>query len=100
MAKRPEERPKPSRTVHVSLSVRGALTWKDSQLRGMFRISQGGGCLDAKEARELLMDCLANGQEFLPMGPCEGFDPKTGSSLDFLTIYPPGRIYTLKPLAE
>lgn len=78
MPKRPEDWPKPSRVVHLSLSVRGALMWKDSQLRGLFRIFQGGACLDASEAREHLMDCLASGQEFIPLGPCEGFDPKTG----------------------
>jgi hypothetical protein len=70
--------PMPTRTIHVSLSVRSTLGWRDSQLQGLFRISQGGACLDAREAREHLMDCLASGQEFLPMGPCDGFDPLSG----------------------
>lgn len=65
------------KTVHVSLFVRGALLWRDAQLRGLFRLASGG-TLDAREARHHLMDCLAGGSEFLPLGPCDNFDPKRG----------------------
>lgn len=65
-------------TLHVSLSVRGALGWPDSKLYGLFRDETTGLYVLPAEARELLMDELARGVEMLPLGQCEGHDPKTG----------------------
>lgn len=62
-------------TFHVHLSVRGYLRGaKNSELDGLFQ-RQDGSKLSAAEARDYLMDCLANGMEVLPLSQeCEGFD--------------------------
>lgn len=65
-------------TVHMSLSVRGALRWPKSRLKGMVRDNLTGRSLTPEQTREWLMDRLAAGVELLAYGDCEGFDPKTG----------------------
>lgn len=64
-------------TIHTSLSVRGALTGPKRHLRWMFRDTTGRR-LTPDEAREYLLDQLAQGRELLPFGECAGFDFKTG----------------------
>lgn len=64
-------------TIHVSLSIRGALKWPKRQLKGLFR-TESGGRTTAEQSRERLLDLLSEGKEVLPMGPCEGFDFKEG----------------------
>ena len=64
-------------TIHCSLSVRGALRWNQKQLRGLLT-DQAGHKLSPREAREALMQMLSEGVEMLPLGDCDGFDPKTG----------------------
>lgn len=61
--------------MHCSLSVRGALsTMKKRDLARLFR-HESGRRMTADEAKETLMQCLADGKEALPFGPaCEGFD--------------------------
>lgn len=68
------------RTIHVSQSVRGALRWSPREFRAATEwITKSDGSRFTPEGlREALMDELAQGHEFLPMGECEGFDPKTG----------------------
>ena len=63
------------RTFHIHLSVRGALRdFSKCQLKGMFHFEGGRECT-AGEAKDYLLECLAQGKEVLPMGPvCEGFD--------------------------
>lgn len=66
----------PNGTIHhVHLCVRGYLRRaKDSELNGLFQ-RQDGTKLSAAEARDYLMECLANGMEVLPLSQeCEGFD--------------------------
>lgn len=63
--------------MHASLSVRGALRWPKSQLRGLFRDSDGR-LTTAAESRDRLLDLLSQGVELLPLGQCEGHDPKNG----------------------
>ncbi len=65
------------RTVHMCLSVRGALRWPKKRLRGLF-VDENGRKTSADESRECLMDHLAQGHEVLPMGECEGFDWQKG----------------------
>jgi hypothetical protein len=67
-----------SRTIHVSLSVRGALKWPPSKRRRLFRSTEGGGWLSARDATNVLLDYLADGIELLPLTDCEGHDPKHG----------------------
>ncbi|WP_236203892.1 hypothetical protein [Pseudomonas protegens] len=63
------------RTFHIHLSVRGALRdFSKRQLKGMFRLGGGRECT-ADEAKESLLEALAQDKEVLPFGlPCEGFD--------------------------
>lgn len=63
------------KTYHVHLCVRGYLRGASKhELAGMFQ-RQDGTPLSAEEAREYLMDCLAEGKELLPLSSeCEGFD--------------------------
>jgi hypothetical protein len=68
-----------SKTIHVSLSVRGALKWPASRRRRLFRYRNGaGGWMRARDATDVLLGYLADGVELLPLGDCEGHDPKTG----------------------
>jgi hypothetical protein len=67
-----------AKTMHMSLSVRGALKWPARMRRGLFRDIQTGRTLDADEAHERLLDLLSQGVELLPMGKCDGHNPKTG----------------------
>lgn len=64
-----------SRTVHLSLDVRGAITgtaWK-------WVSSPDGKRVTRAEAIEYLMDELAKGHLFLPIGrPCDGFNYQAG----------------------
>ena len=62
------------RTFHIHLSVRGAIRdFSKRQLKGMFRVD-GRECT-AEEAKDHLLEALAQGKEVLPFGPpCEGFD--------------------------
>lgn len=63
------------RTFHIHLSVRGALRdFSKRHLKGMFRHGDGTKCT-ADEAKDHLLEALAQGKEVLPFGPpCDGFD--------------------------
>ncbi|WP_249342649.1 hypothetical protein [Pseudomonas rustica] len=63
------------RTLHIQLSVRGALRdFNKRQLIGMFHMKGGRECT-AGEAKDHLLEALAQGKEVLPFGsPCAGFD--------------------------
>jgi hypothetical protein len=65
-----------TRTMHVSLSIRGILaTWSNRDLEGLLQDVETGRKLTAAEVRQALAAALANGRETLPIGePCEGFD--------------------------
>lgn len=65
---------------HVCVDVRGMLSHSSRrELQGMFRDKATGRQLTADEAKEVLMDHLAQGHEVIPVGPpCDGFDYKTG----------------------
>jgi hypothetical protein len=63
------------RTFHIHLSVRGAQRdFSKRQLKGMFRFEGDREC-SADEAKDHLLEALAQGKEVLPFGPpCDGFD--------------------------
>jgi hypothetical protein len=56
----------------MCLSVRGAMRWSKSRLKGLFEVD--GRKSTADESWQLLADELAKGHEVLPLGECEGFD--------------------------
>lgn len=64
--------------IHLSLDIRGALlNWVDSEWIGVVT-DDDGRKLSPREAKARLLDELANGKKFLPIGECEGFDYQTG----------------------
>jgi hypothetical protein len=66
-----------TKTVHMCLSVRGALRNAPGSLRGFAH--DDGRKMSTAEAFESLCDELAKGHEVIPMGDaCEGFDYKSG----------------------
>lgn len=61
------------RTFHIHLSVRGALRdFSKRQLKGMFRMEGGRECT-AEEAKDHLLEALAQGKEVLPFAALRGF---------------------------
>ncbi len=69
-----------SRTIHVCLSVRGALNWTKAEMKRMApSITVDGKKLrTADEVKNFLLDELSKGHEVLPFGDCDNFDWKTG----------------------
>lgn len=70
------------RTFHLSQSIRGAIrNWKTLHWKKATKwcTRDDGSRFDTGEqVREAFLDELAKGNEFLPMGPCDNFDPKKG----------------------
>lgn len=67
------------RKMHTSLDIRGCLhNWTDRQMVGMFK-HDDGRVMTAREAKDVLMDELAKGHRFLPVGgDCDNFDYVNG----------------------
>ncbi|WP_082080246.1 hypothetical protein [Cupriavidus basilensis] len=64
--------------VHLSLDVKGFLkNAPKHRYRGMFR-HDDGRLMTPDEAKSRLLDELAKGNEFLPFGKCDNFDPRSG----------------------
>jgi len=92
-------------TFHVALSVRGAL--KNSsrrELASMFIHGQNGRRLTADEAKDVLLDHLANGHEVIPLTQeCAGFDyagggcPGHSKPTTLANVNPPRDLRTLLP---
>lgn len=69
-----------SRTIHLSLSIRGALASGYSGLknwRGAITVD-GKTLQTVQEIQEFFFDQLAMGRELLPFGESDNFDYKTG----------------------
>lgn len=68
------------KTLHMSLSTRGALKWNKRQQRALAKclVVDGVHLKTPERLREFLLDCLADGNEVLPVGECDDFDPKRG----------------------
>jgi hypothetical protein len=66
-----------TRTLHCSISVRGALLNWNREWRWVK--AADGSSLTKHQAKAAFLDHLARGIEHIPLGePCEGFDYKTG----------------------
>jgi len=66
--------PKYTRHMHLCLDIRGAIRgtgWKCVTAKDGRRVTKA-------EAIEFLMDRLAEGKRVLPLGPCDGFDFRSG----------------------
>lgn len=67
-----------TRTIHMSMSVRGVLSWPESEFRNALNwITKNDGTKFATtaELRNCFFDELAKGHEVVPMASdCEGFD--------------------------
>lgn len=65
------------KNYHLSLSVKGALrNWTKKSYKGF--ISKNGRELSFFEARDLLLDQLAEGIEVICYSECDNFDTKKG----------------------
>lgn len=65
-----------SRSFHMCLDVRGALTnWKKKDFRGMFK-HDDGRTMSPDEAKAVLLEELSQGRNFIPYGKCDNFDHK------------------------
>lgn len=70
-----------SKTIHVHLSVRGALRMESDDFQKLSRsaFDEQGRPLAPVLLRERLFDLLAEGVECIPIGKaCDGFSYKTG----------------------
>lgn len=72
----------PAKTIHMCLSVRGALNWPLREQKRMLRSmtkNDGTRFRDVAELRNALIDELAKGHEVIPMSAeCDNFDWKKG----------------------
>jgi hypothetical protein len=66
-----------ARQIHMQLDVAGALRNGGTSLDGLQDTAQGR-TLDREEARLALIDMLADGVKYIPVGDCPTFDPATG----------------------
>lgn len=67
--------------LHLAVSVRGVLSLSDREIVRQWKGSvsiDGKALRTAREIRGAFMDQLANGNEFVPCGECDNFDPKKG----------------------
>lgn len=92
-------------TFHVALSVRGALkNASRCELGSLFTKGRNGRRLTADEAKDVLLDHLANGHEVIPLAQaCEGFDyagggcPGHSTPITLANITPPRDLRTQLP---
>lgn len=68
------------KTVHMCMSVRGALNWNKATLKRMAKsfTDDNGKPMTPDQVRNALMDELAKGHEVIPLGECDNFDYKKG----------------------
>lgn len=70
-----------TRRVHMCQSVRGPLmnwTKRDWKNATTYITPEGGGRCTADELKAHFLKLLADGNEVIPIGDCDNFDPKTG----------------------
>jgi hypothetical protein len=65
-----------TKTYHMKIDLRGELmNWRDRSWQGCCH-TDNARLMSPAEVKAL--DKLALGDRFYPMGPCDGFDPKSG----------------------
>lgn len=77
----PVVRPRRTRTLHVGLSVRGALAWDRAEFRRALKWMKredGTPFESVEQLRDALMDELVAGHEILPFAECDNWDWKEG----------------------
>lgn len=63
---------------HMCVDIKGALlNWTDRQNVGVWR-GDDGKVLSPWAVKRNLIEALAKGYKYLPVGDCEGFDFQTG----------------------
>lgn len=61
--------------IHMKLDIKGALmNWAPRHFKGMFK-EDNGRAMGPREAKEKLLAELQKGNNFIPFGDCDGFDP-------------------------
>lgn len=65
------------KNFHLRLDIKGALLRTDKEMIGVYQ-RDDGQTLTPQEARLMLMDELAQGRLFLPVGECDNFDFNNG----------------------
>jgi hypothetical protein len=67
-----------SKMYHLCLDIRGALlNWNDREMRGVLQHDDGRP-MNAREAKNALMDEIAKGRKVIPCSPCDNFDYQRG----------------------
>lgn len=66
------------RKIHIRLDIRGAL--KNFKKREWNKVitTDDGKLLNADEAKDFFIDCIAKGWKYLPFGECDSFSYETG----------------------
>lgn len=69
-----------TQSFHMCLSVRGALNWPKKELNNATKwiTRKDGTKFTPAGLRDMFMDLLSKGNEVIPIGECDNFDPKTG----------------------
>lgn len=74
------KKPKLTRLIHVSTSVKGLLSMSDAELKGIMPYIKfdGKSFYDVTELREKLTQAYMDGQKFIAAEGCDNFDPAKG----------------------
>lgn len=67
-----------AKNFHLRIDLRGALmNWSDHEWRNCVT-GKDGKTLTPVEVKRGFLDELANGNDYIPLGDCDNFDPKHG----------------------
>lgn len=64
--------------IHMRIDIRGAImNWEDSEWQNCVK-DENGKTLTPQEVKRGFLEELAKGNDYLPLGDCDNFDPKQG----------------------
>jgi hypothetical protein len=67
-----------ARHIHMRIDIRGAImNWSDSEWRNCIK-DNDGKMLSPDEVKRGFLEELSKGNDYLPLGDCDNFDPKKG----------------------